>query len=42
MTRGRVGVYRRAKWQKLKWSFVGDYEVTDLIIEAKSAGKEGA
>jgi hypothetical protein len=42
MTRGRVGVYRRAKWQKLKWSFVGDYELTDLIIEAKSAGKEGA
>jgi hypothetical protein len=40
MNRGRVGVHRRAKWHKINMSFTGDYEITDVSIQAKRAGTE--
>lgn len=41
MNRGRVGVYKRAKWHKMKLTFTGDYEITDYIVQAQRAGNEG-
>lgn len=40
MNRGRVGIYRRAKWHKVKLAFTGDYEITDVAIQAQRAGTE--
>ena len=40
MNRGRVGVYRRAKWHKLKFNFTGNYEISDYLAQATRNGSE--
>lgn len=41
MNRGRFGIYRRARWHRFNLTFAGDYEITDVVVQAQRSGSEG-